>query len=89
MSQNKEQDKLDLYEIIAKITDPEDIKNFFLDLCSKSEINAMSQRLKSAKMLISGETYEKIIKETGISSTTLSRISKCVKKGSGYSKFLQ
>ncbi len=85
---NLEKDKTELFEIISKINDPIDCENFFLDLCSKSEITAMSQRLKSAKMLIKGETYEQIIKETGISSTTLSRISKCVKKGCGYSKFL-
>jgi TrpR-related protein YerC/YecD len=48
----------------------------------------MTQRLTSAKMLIKGETYENIIKETGISSATLSRISKCVKQGKGYSKHL-
>ena len=77
-----------LFEIIAKLTDFEDCKNFFLDLCSKSELDAMTQRLLSAKLLIKGETYENIIKETGISSATLSRISKCVKQGKGYSKHL-
>ena len=47
----------------------------------------MLGRIKAAKLLLKGETYEKIIKETDISSATLSRVNKCVKYGSGYKKF--
>jgi TrpR-related protein YerC/YecD len=82
------QDHTELFTIISKLTTLEETENFFVDLCSPSELDAFSQRIKSAKMLINGETYENIIKETGISSATLSRISKCVKQGKGYSKHL-
>ena len=34
-------------------------------------------------------TYDEIIKKTNISSATLSRVSKCVKYGKGYKKFLK
>lgn len=81
-------DHNELFTVISKLATESEVENFFIDLCSQSELDAMTQRLKSAKMLLKGETYENIIKETGISSATLSRISKCVKQGKGYSKHL-
>ena len=49
----------------------------------------MSQRIEAAKCLIAGETYEEVIKKTGISSATLSRVSRCVKYGNGYKSVLK
>ena len=43
----------------------------------------MSQRLKAAKMLKAGENYVVIGKETGMSTATISRVSKCLEYGSG------
>ena len=48
----------------------------------------MTQRVKAAKLLKTGETYEKIIAKTEISSATLSRVSKSFKYGEGYKKFI-
>ena len=48
----------------------------------------MTQRIKAAKLLLDGETYEQIIAKTEISSATLSRVSRCVKYGEGYKKIL-
>ena len=77
-----------LYELISTIKNGNDCKEFFEDLCTYKEINAMAQRLHAAKLLMEGVTYEEIIEETGISSATLSRVSKCVKRGNGYKKLL-
>ena len=77
-----------LFEVILSLKTKEDCKDFFSDLCTIKELNSMTQRIKAAKMLIDGETYEKIIAKTDISSATLSRISKCVKYGTGYKKVL-
>ena len=49
----------------------------------------MTQRIIAAKLLLKGDTYEKVIKETEISSATLSRVSKCVQYGSGYKTVLK
>jgi TrpR-related protein YerC/YecD len=49
----------------------------------------MAQRVKAAKLLMEGKTYEEIIRLTDISSATLSRVSKCVKYGKGYKKLLK
>lgn len=74
----------DLYETIAGLNSADDVRAFMLDLCTPGELAAFDQRLSAAKMLLGGSTYEQVISATDISSATLSRVSKCVKNGSGY-----
>jgi len=88
MSNDKEDVKA-LYELLAGITDASEMEFLFNDLCTYKEIDSMAQRIKAAKMLMDGRTYEEIIKETNISSATLSRVSKCVKYGNGYKNALK
>ncbi len=78
-----------LYKAILKLKTVDDCKEFFNDLCTENEILQMTQRIVSAECLLNGKTYEEIIAKTDISSTTLSRVSKCVKNGSGYKKVLK
>ena len=47
------------------------------------ELEKMSQRLEAAKLLLDGCTYEQVIEKTKISSTTLSRVSRCIRYGDG------
>ncbi len=77
-----------LFDAILNLKTQQDCEMFFKDLCTVKELDSMTQRIKAAKLLIDGETYEKIIAKTDISSATLSRISRCVKYGDGYKKFL-
>lgn len=88
MSNDKEDVKA-LYDLLAAITDSNQIELLFNDLCTYKEIDSMAQRIKAAKMLMAGKTYDDIIKETNISSATLSRVSKCVKYGNGYKNLLK
>ena len=83
---NKKNEIERLYELIPLIQIKEECKDLFEDLCTYKEIEAMAQRLHAAELLLNGVTYEQIIEKTGISSATLSRVSKCVKYGSGYKK---
>ncbi len=77
-----------LFEAILSLKTQQECKDFFEDLCTYKEIESMAQRLQAAKLLVDGDTYEQIIEKTGISSATLSRVSKCVKYGSGYKGLL-
>ena len=86
MSEDMSKSVYSLYQLIATLSTPEECKELFEDLCTYKEIDSMAQRLEAAKLLLNGETYEKIIEKTGISSATLSRVSKCVKYGKGYNK---
>ena len=79
----------ELFELITSIENTEDCRLLFDDLCTINEIEQMAQRVRAAKLLIDGKTYNQVIEETDISSATLSRVSRCVRHGKGYSKFLQ
>ncbi len=78
----------ELFNIILKLESEEDCKIFFDDLLTYKELENLSQRVEAAKLLKEGKTYVQIIKETGISNTTLSRVSKALQLGEGYKKFL-
>ena len=73
----------ELYEEIVKIETEEEAELFLDDLCTIKELESMCQRLKAAKMLLKGKTYNEIVEETEISSATLARVSKCVRYGEG------
>jgi TrpR-related protein YerC/YecD len=77
-----------LYQTLIKLETEEDCHDLLQDLCTKKEIEAMAQRVVAAQYLMNGKTYEQIIELTNISSTTLSRVSKCVQHGKGYKKFI-
>ena len=85
---NKINNHSELYQAILKLKTEKDCEEFFSDLCTNKELDSMTQRVIAGKLLLSGETYEKIISKTDISSATLSRVSRCVKYGKGYKKFL-
>ena len=75
--------KQELYAALVKLETVEEAEKFLDDLCTITELEAMSQRLKAAKMLLDGKTYHEIVAETEISSATLARVSKCVRYGDG------
>ena len=78
-----------LYQTILNCKTEQDCAALFGDLCTYQEIEKMAQRAAAAKLLAEGKTYAEIIEETGISSATLSRVSKEYRHGrGGYVKFL-
>ena len=79
----------ELYRIISELDSMGACEELFDDLCTKKEIEKMAERLYAAKLLMEGKTYNQVIAETDISSATLSRISRCVQYGNGYSKVLK
>ena len=78
-----------LYRLIAETTDPEDVRHLFDDLCTRKEVENMAERVFAAKLLMEGNTYNQVIAQANISSATLSRVSRCVQYGKGYSKLLK
>ncbi len=79
----------ELYRIIASLRTVEECEMLFEDLCTRKEVEKMAERIYAAKMLLEGKTYNQVIAETDISSATLSRVSRCVQYGEGYSKLLK
>lgn len=73
----------ELCEALLKLETVEETEKFLEDLCTIKELESMAQRLRAAKMLLNGKTYNEIVEETEISSATLARVSKCVRYGDG------
>jgi TrpR-related protein YerC/YecD len=73
----------ELYAELIKLETVEECESFLSDLCTMKELLSMGQRLKAAKMLLEGKTYNEVIEATDISSATLARVSKCIRYGDG------
>jgi TrpR-related protein YerC/YecD len=79
----------ELYRIITDLKTPEECQMLFEDLCTQKELEKMAERIYAAKLLLEGKTYNQVIAQSDISSATLSRVSRCVQYGEGYSKLLK
>lgn len=74
-----------LFEAILTLNSLEECYKFFEDLCTVPEIKAMSQRFEVAKMLSEKQVYSEIVKKTGASTATISRVNRSLIYGSdGY-----
>ena len=78
----------DLYRVLISLESVEDCRALLEDLCTRKEVEQMAQRIRAARLLKEGKTYQQVIAETDISSATLSRVSRCLQYGSGYRKLL-
>lgn len=74
-----------LFEAILSLENMEECYNFFEDLCTVPELKALSQRYQVAYLLLKGNVYNEIVKETGASTATISRVNRSLNLGSdGY-----
>ena len=73
----------DFLAALVAIDDKAQCEAFLQDVFTATEIEQFAQRLRAAKLLLEGQTYAQIIAKTDISSATLSRVSNCVRRGSG------
>ena len=79
-----------LFKGILTLETVEDCYNFFSDLCTISELQEMSKRMRAAKMLKDNCIYIDIAAKTGLSTATISRVNRCLKYGDeGYMKVLE
>ena len=79
----------ELFQGILSLSSVEECYNFFEDLCTITELRAMAQRFQVAKMLDEGQIYSDIVKETGASTATISRVNRSLLYGcGGYDKLL-
>ena len=79
----KSTDFNNLYSAVLSLKSPEECKIFFEDICTIKELETMSQRLEVAKMLLDGKTFNEIVSATGASTTTISRVNRCLNYGDG------
>lgn len=79
-----------LFSAILELQNLDECYEFFEDICTVQEMKAIASRLEVARMLKAGDIYEDIVKKTGASTATISRIKRCLMYGSGgYGKILE
>ncbi|MBO5317020.1 MAG: hypothetical protein J6A74_01085 [Oscillospiraceae bacterium] len=90
MTAPSKQQRLDtLVKLLAELTDPTDCRALLEDLCTAKELENMAERCYAAQLLTQGLTYNQVMALSDISSATLSRVSRCVQYGKGYSRLLK
>ena len=72
-----------LFEGILKLETVEECYRFFTDICTIKEVQDMAQRFEAAILLDQGEGYQTISDQVGISTATISRVSRCLNYGAG------
>lgn len=74
-----------LCDALVTISSREEAYRLLSDLCTIAEVQAMAQRIAVARHLRSGATYQEIVKQTGASTATISRVNRCLTYGAdGY-----
>ena len=81
----KERQKLlkEFWTTIALLESVDEIKNFFKDLLSESETFMLARRLKIARLIYAGWSYEEIEKELHTSPTTIASVHSWLDGGFG------
>lgn len=69
------------FEAVLSLQNKEECYQFFEDVCTVKEITAIAQRFEVAKMLREERTYLDIVKETGASTATISRVNRSLNYG--------
>ena len=78
-----------LCDALVAVDSREEAYRLLDDLCTIAEVQAMAQRLEVARMLRDGATYQEIVRQTGASTATISRVNRCLHYGAeGYTHVL-
>ena len=72
-----------LFRAILTLETVEECEKFFDDAFTMQELESIAQRFDVACRLDKGGSYVEINKETGASTATICRVSKCLNYGSG------
>ncbi len=80
----------ELFEAILSLETLTECRAFMRDLCTLSEIQAMTERFQVVKMVNKNIPYREISEKTGASTTTVTRVAHWLHHGSGgYGRVLE
>ena len=83
--QNNEDNLQELCKAFISFDSVAEAETFLEDLCTPVDLMAMAARWRVVRELKKGKPYRQIHDETGVSLTTISRVSRCLKYGTnGY-----
>jgi TrpR-related protein YerC/YecD len=72
-----------LFRAVISLKTAAECRNFFLDLCTPAELQALVDRWQVVELLEQGLTYRKIHDLTGVSVTTIGRVARFLADGFG------
>lgn len=72
-----------LMQAIASIKNDKEAMDFFTDLCTPSELEAMADRWQVVPLVQKGVPYREIHDRTGVSVATITRVARCINLGAG------
>jgi TrpR-related protein YerC/YecD len=72
-----------LYQAIISLDSTADCRNFFRDLCTPAELQALVDRWHVVLLLQQGLPYRRIHDLTGVSVTTIGRVARFLSSGFG------
>ncbi len=72
-----------LYKAFLTLDSEEEVRQFLLDLCTPSELEAIVDRWWTASLLNEGRSYREISEITGVSVTTIGRVARFLNMGEG------
>jgi TrpR-related protein YerC/YecD len=73
----------DLFEALVALRNTREVRNFFDDLCTPAELQALVDRWQVVEYLQKDLPYRKIHDLIGVSVTTIGRVARCLTDGSG------
>lgn len=80
----------DFYTMVSLLENRDEVKNFFKDLLTLSEVVMISRRIQVAKMLFEGYTHDEIRKEMKVGFSTVSQVERWLNNGfGGYRKTIE
>ena len=71
------------YRAVLSLDNDEECRGFFEDIMTRSELDAIAQRLQIGVMLTEGKTFSEVNTETGASSATITKVNQRLKHGAG------
>jgi TrpR-related protein YerC/YecD len=75
----------ELLRTIVALRTTDEAARFFRDLCTLSELEALTHRWHAARLVDEGLPYHEVARQTGASTTTVTRVSQWLRHGeSGY-----
>ena len=83
MQKKSKNDVTKLYKAILSLKTEQECSLFFDDICTIQELESIAQRLQVACLLDEGKSYIDINRQTGASTATICRVSKCLNYGEG------
>ncbi len=73
----------EVYKAVLSLKSIDECRAFFRDLCTLSEIEAMTERFQVSKSLNRNIPYREISKKTGSSTATITRVAHWLNHGLG------